>query len=125
MSPVPVRLLPPGTMELMVHVIPPSVEMKMGAFGPPVGSGVKAEAAMCSGFVGLTSRFGSLSLLVSKLICLGMMLTIRIFRLGVRTSPAGAFLETFLLAAFFAGFLVFAVEGFAFFCVFLAGMTMI
>src|SRR5437762_13902008 len=112
MSPVPVPLLPPGTIELIVQVLPPSVEIKIGALGPPVGSGVKAEAAMCSGLVGLTSRFGSLSLLVSKLICLGMILTIRTFASTANTSLEDAFLVLFLLAFFTTVFLVFAPDFF-------------
>ena len=47
MSPVPVPL-PAwlGTIEFSVHVVPPSVEMKIGAFAPPIGSGVNAEIAI-------------------------------------------------------------------------------
>src|SRR5579864_3521553 len=44
----------------------------MGAVSPPRGSGVKADAAICRGFVGFTARFGSLSLLVSSLNDLGI-----------------------------------------------------
>src|SRR5437868_14970596 len=107
-------------MELIVQVLPPSVEMKIGALGLPAGSGVKAEAAMCSGLEGLTSRFGSLSLLVSKLICFGMIFTISIVGSGAETGmlPA-AFLALFLLAVLF----LFELEVATLFVDFFAGMV--
>ena len=50
-----------GTMLFIVHVVPPSVETKIGALLPPAGSGVKADPAICCRSAGLTARFGSLS----------------------------------------------------------------
>ena len=51
----------PGTMALSAQVRPPSLETKIGAKDPPVGLGVKAVAAICSGLFGFTARLGSLS----------------------------------------------------------------
>jgi len=42
-------------------VLPPSAEVKIGAKLPLPGSGVKADAAICFGFAGLTAIVGSLS----------------------------------------------------------------
>ncbi|HYS75514.1 MAG TPA: hypothetical protein VEM38_05370 [Burkholderiales bacterium] len=50
-----------GTIDLRLHVLPPSVDTKIGARSPPAGSGVNAEAAIWSGFAGLTAIVGSLS----------------------------------------------------------------
>src|SRR5579864_4026598 len=76
MSLVP-RLLPAalGTIELRLQVLPPSVETKMGAKAPPIGSGVNAVPAISRGLAGLTARVGSLSWLVSRLSERGTMLT--------------------------------------------------
>jgi hypothetical protein len=57
------------------QVLPPSLDVKIGAFGPANGFGVNADAAMWRVLEGLTARLGSLSWLVSPLIALGMMLT--------------------------------------------------
>src|SRR5215471_17604253 len=69
----PVRL-PPGRTTFSVQVLPPSVETKMGPVPELAGSGVKAEAAICSGLAGLTETFGSLSRLVSPLSEFGIIL---------------------------------------------------
>src|SRR5262245_50325350 len=53
----------------------------MGAREPPLGSGVNAEPAICSGFEGFTAIVGSLSWCSSPLRAFGIMLT-------SRTSPA-------------------------------------
>ncbi len=74
MSPVICSL---GTIELSVQVLPPSWEMKIGAVSPPMGSGVKAVAAICWAFAGLTAMQGSLSWFSSPLIDFGIMLTTR------------------------------------------------
>lgn len=65
----------PGTTLRSAHVVPPSVETKMGASDPPSGGGVKAVATSSLVFAGLTARFGSLSWFVSPLNDCGMMLT--------------------------------------------------
>src|SRR3954453_6424857 len=81
MSPVarPGRL---GTIVFINQELPPFFDTKIGAFGPPFGSGVKADPAIRRGLIGLTARLGSLSWLVSPLFALGIMLTTR--------TPAGA-----------------------------------
>src|SRR5215213_3461336 len=71
----------------------------MGARPLPAGSGVKAEAAICKGFAGLSAIVGSLSWWSSPLKDLGIMLT--------TSTPDTAFtapplLDPFLAAAFFA-----------------------
>ena len=53
--------------------------MKIGAKAPPVGLGVNAVAAICSGLLGFTARFGSLSWFVSPLMDFGIILTTVIF----------------------------------------------
>src|SRR4051794_21707588 len=63
-----------GTIGFSRHVWPPSLLTKMGALAPPSGSGVKADAAIWTGLLGLTARLGSLSWLVSPLSDLGTML---------------------------------------------------
>src|SRR3954468_4324283 len=49
----------PGRIRFNDHVMPPSVETKIGAFEPPPGSTVNAVPAISNGFAGLTARFGS------------------------------------------------------------------
>src|SRR3954470_1113863 len=64
-----------GTLATAVQVRPRSFDVKIGAFTPPKGFGVNADAAISRVRAGLTARLGSLSWLVSPLIALGMMLT--------------------------------------------------
>jgi hypothetical protein len=45
-----------GTLALRVHVLPPSMDTKIGAWALPPGSGVKAVATISSGLAGLTVR---------------------------------------------------------------------
>jgi hypothetical protein len=74
MSPVPKGPLP-GTTVRRLQVAPPSVEIKKGALGPPIGAGRNAVATMWLGFAGLTAMFGSLFWLESPLSDRGTMLT--------------------------------------------------
>src|SRR5437016_4200368 len=83
-----------GTMELSVHVFPPSTEIKIGARLPPAGSGVKAEPAICWGFAGFTEMVGSLSWCDSPLNARGIMFTRRTFVAAFAFFPV--FLEVFL-----------------------------
>src|SRR4249919_917402 len=69
----PVRL-PPGRTTFSVQLLPPSVETKIGPVPELAGSGVNADAAICSGLAGLTETLGSLSRLVSPLSEFGIML---------------------------------------------------
>jgi hypothetical protein len=51
----------PGTTLRNDQVVPPSVEMKIGARVPPPGGRVNAVATIWVGSCGLTARLGSLS----------------------------------------------------------------
>src|SRR5215212_2758548 len=70
----PVRL-PPGRHTTGTHVLPPSVETKIGPLPDAAGSGVNADAAMRRGSAGSTAMFGSLSRWTSALIVAGMTFT--------------------------------------------------
>ena len=50
-----------GTIEVRTHEVPLSVETKIGALAPPIGSGVNALIAISFAFAGFTAMLGSLS----------------------------------------------------------------
>src|SRR5437870_4220848 len=75
MSWVELLPVPLGTMALSRQVLPPSVDTKIGASAPPIGSRVKAVPTMFMGFAGSTVMLGSLSWFVSRLRERGIMLT--------------------------------------------------
>src|ERR1041385_2953413 len=68
-------LFPPGNTTLSIQVLPPSVETNIGQLPELLGSGVKADAAICIGFAGFTATLGSLSRCVSALTEFGIMFT--------------------------------------------------
>src|SRR4051812_26580756 len=73
-------------MSRTLHVVPPSLEKKIGdRVGDPPGLGVNEVPAISCTFAGFTARLGSLSWLVSPLSEIGIMLT-TVIKSGISTA---------------------------------------
>ena len=68
-------LVSSGIVDRQLQVIPPSAETKTTDILRPIGSGNRAEAAICNASAGSTVRFGSQFMLVSPLSDSGIMST--------------------------------------------------